>query len=318
MNDGSVSSILAAPEEEANGTDLPALGEAAWLLGPPKLNVGGEALGAGFAAAKSGGGGLSAFDSSPSGLLVGIDAPNPKEGADGLLSLFGAAKAPMGFSYSLEESASGLNWRVDGFSYVALAKVPPAAGLESLECEAIKEAGDRFSASASDLAGVARWIPLNPWRDEVGAAALLRLEDKLSGLGSGDAVDASASEPALAPARRSSVCMILLAVSVVTADAAGSLPVVVPPPDVCLAAGGTGVALGAGYGTGAGGGMLPGAGPESRGIVARPRSLSYASNSAKSRLRFEPAESNPVSDPCPLQPIPAPLPVGGDPPPPEP
>jgi hypothetical protein len=49
------------------------------------------------------------------------------------------------------------------------------------------DAGLRASAPARDLAGVARWMPRKPPSVEApgGAAALLRLEDRLRGLGAG-------------------------------------------------------------------------------------------------------------------------------------
>jgi len=133
---------------------------------------------------------------------------------------------------------------------------------------------------------VARWIPLNPCSAEVGAAALLRLDERFNGLGSGEAAVPRVSGLVFCPASLSKVCKIRRAVSVVTAAVAGSF---------ATGEGPAGVALGPIMNPGvspcawnAGGGMEVG-GPESRGMVERPRSRSCASNSAASLLRLEPA-----------------------------
>ena len=114
----------------------------------------------------------------------------------------------------------------------------------------------------------------------MGAAALLRLDERFNGLGSGEAAVPRVSGLAFCPESMSKVCKILRAVSVVVAKDEGRAGVALGPIT------NPGVSPGAGN---AGGGMEV-AGPESRGMVERPCSRSCTSNSATSLLLLDPAD----------------------------
>lgn len=130
----------------------------------------------------------------------------------------------------------------------------------------------------------------------------MRLAERLS-VGSGDAVVAFGVSGIFWPARRSKVCIIRRAVSVVTAD-------VTVVGDLAAGAAGDLAADGADGATGAGGGISfsaepfdgPGVGPRPapcvRGMTVRPRSASTLSSAVSSRSRFSPTLTTCASAPA--------------------